>query len=207
VRSTSTSTPPTWSDLKLVLASRSPQREAILRQLGVPFRVRVSDYDEVLSGDDPASLVVANAVGKARDVERHVRHEPPVLVLGVDTVVVVDGEILGKPADPEAAISSLRRLCGRTHQVFSGLCLTDGAREETGHATTNVTFRALGDETLSRYVACGEWRQRAGGYAIQGVGSALVTGVEGDYWNVVGLPVAVLLGTMERFGLAPLSWV
>lgn len=206
VRSTSTSTPPTWSELKLVLASRSPQREAILRQLGIPFRVRVSEYAEVLSGDDPASLVVANAVGKARDVERHVRHDPPVLVLGVDTIVVVDGEVLGKPADPATASRSLRRLAGRAHQVHSGLCLTDGAREETGHATTHVTFRTLDDEMLARYVACGEWRQRAGGYAIQGVGSALVTGVEGDYWNVVGLPVDVLIGALDSFGLAPLSW-
>jgi septum formation protein len=193
--------------LRLVLASRSPQRDALLRQLGIPFRVCVSGHDETIHEDGPAATVEENARGKAAAVGARVHLAAGELVLGVDTVVVVDGEILGKPADPEAAISSLRRLCGRTHQVFSGLCLTDGAREETGHATTNVTFRALGDEMLSRYVASGEWRERAGAYAIQGLGSSFIEEVRGDYFNVVGLPLRLLIDELASLGVELLSWL
>jgi septum formation protein len=207
VRSTSTSAPTNSSDLRLVLASKSPQREAILRQLGVPFRVRVSDYVEAAGIDDPASLVVAHARGKAHDVLKHVRHTPGVVVLGVDTVVALDGAIFGKASDDIKAREFLRALSGRTHTVYSGICLADAHREETGCAMTKVTFRDLDSGTLARYVASGEWRERAGAYAIQGIGSALVTAVEGDYWNVVGLPVDLLVGALGRFGAAPLSWL
>ncbi len=115
-------------------------------------------------------------------------------VLGVDTVVVVDGAIYGKPADAAAARAMLAVLSGREHLVVSGLCVARaGEQPQTTSATTRVRFRALGDALLDWYVGTGEWRERAGGYAIQGRGAALVTAIEGDYLNVVGLPVAALL--------------
>ena len=193
--------------MRLVLASRSPQREAILRQLGIPFRVRVSDYAEATAVGDPGGLVVANARGKARDVLDHVRHTPGVVVLGVDTVVCLDHVVFGKASNATEASAYLRTLSGRTHQVYSGVCLTDGRREETGCAMTKVTFRDLDSLSLDRYVASGEWQERAGAYAIQGIGSALVTAIEGDYWNVVGLPVDVLMGALTTFGVTPFSWL
>ena len=207
MRSPFTSATTSSSDLRLVLASRSPQREAILRQLGIPFRVRVSDYAETARGVDPVGLVSANARGKALDVLAHVRHTPGVVVLGVDTVVFLDGALFGKATDASEASACLRTLSGRTHQVYSGVCLTDGRREQTGCAMTNVTFRGLDSQSLDRYVAAGEWRERAGAYAIQGIGSALVSAIEGDYWNVVGLPVDVLVGALTSFGVTPFSWL
>ena len=168
--------------LFVVLASRSPQREAILRQLGVPFRVAPSRHDESLVAGD--------------------------LVLGVDTVVVLDQRVLGKAATSAEAGAFVGALSGRRHEVVSGVCLLGpGGRVWTGHARTTVTFRALAAEAVATYVATGEWRERAGAYAIQGVGSALVSAVAGDYWNVVGLPVALLLDGLEQFGVTPFSWL
>ena len=120
------------------------------------------------------------------------------MVLGVDTVVVLDGAIYGKPADEAEARATLERLAGRTHEVVSGIAVAeaepDGSpRVRTASATTRVTFRDLTSQTLDWYIGTGEWRERAGGYAIQGRGAALVAGIEGDYLNVVGLPVAALL--------------
>jgi septum formation protein len=190
----------------VILASRSPQRRAILEQLGVPFEVVVSAHDEGVLDGDPVATVEQNALGKAREVLARVALEPGELVLGVDTVVVVDGRILGKAAGEEEARASLRLLAGRRHEVFSGLALCDGRREAVGHAGTGVRFRPLDEAAVARYVAAGEWRERAGAYAIQGVGSALVESVEGDYFNVVGLPVALLVETLAVFGVAPFSW-
>jgi nucleoside triphosphate pyrophosphatase len=174
---------------RLVLASRSPQRRAILEQLGVPFRAELPDVEELTAGRDPRALAVENATRKARAVA-----EPALPVLGVDTVVVVDDEVFGKPADAEHARAMLARLGGREHEVVSGICVARaGEQPRTAAATTRVRFRALDDALLGWYVATGEWRERAGGYAIQGRGAALVAGIEGDYLNVVGLPVQALL--------------
>jgi len=192
--------------LSVILASRSPQRRAILEQLGVPFEVVVSAHDEDVRQGDPVATVERNALGKAREVLARVALEPGELVLGVDTVVVVDGRILGKAAGEEEARGMLRLLAGRRHEVYSGLALCDGVREAVGHAGTGVRFRALDEEAVGRYVAGGEWRERAGAYAIQGVGSALVEFVDGDYFNVVGLPVALFVDTLATFGVAPFSW-
>jgi septum formation protein len=192
--------------LSLILASRSPQRRAILEHLAVPFEVVVSAHDEDVHDGDPATTVERNALGKAREVLARVALEPGELVLGVDTVVVVGGRILGKAAGEDEARASLRLLAGRRHEVYSGLALCDGVRETVGHARTGVRFRPLDDAAVEGYVATGEWRERAGAYAIQGVGSALVESVEGDYFNVVGLPVALLVETLRDFGVAPLSW-
>jgi septum formation protein len=173
----------------LVLASRSPQRRAILTRLGVDFEVRPVDVAERDRGD-PREVARENAQVKARAA---VGDGAPETVLGVDTLVYLDGEIFGKPADEAQARDTLRTLGGATHLVISGLALLTAERATTVTAETSVTFRELGDELLDWYVATGEWRGRAGGYAIQGAGSALVRRIEGDYENVVGLPVAALL--------------
>jgi len=171
------------SPLPLVLASTSPQRRAILEQLRIPFEVLAPAYDEWPGGDP-----LEHAVGKARSVDGGGRP-----VLGVDTVVVCAGETIGKPVDEFEAERMLATLAGRTHEVVSGLCLRTTDWEERGRETTLVRFRALGPRDVERYVASGEWEGRAGAYAIQGLGAALVERIEGDYLNVVGLPAALLV--------------
>jgi septum formation protein len=175
--------------VRLVLASRSPQRRAILQQLGVAFEVVVSDAEELQDGD-PVETAVENARRKAQAVDA----EAP--VLGVDTVVVLDGAIYGKPADLGEARATLERLSGRTHEVVSGLAVVQAGETRTASTTTRVSFRELDPATLDWYLATDEWRERAGGYAIQGRGAALVAGIEGDYLNVVGLPVTALLALL-----------
>jgi septum formation protein len=172
----------------LILASASPQRRAILEALGVRFELRVGSVDEITDGEAVA-VARENANRKALAVER----SPTETVLGVDTVVAAGGELWGKPADAEAAATTLRRLADRTHEVVSGFALIDASGVRAGHDVTRVTFRALDDAAIDWYVASGEWKGRAGGYAIQGRGGALVRRIEGDYLNVVGLPVAALL--------------
>jgi septum formation protein len=169
----------------LVLASRSPQRRAILEQLGVDFTVAVPEVEELQQGE-PRAVVVENALRKARAVPRG-------RVLGVDTAVVLDGRVFGKPAGEEEAETFLRRLSGRTHEVWSGIALRNAGDERTSHAVTRVRFRLLEQPDIDWYLASGEWRERAGGYAIQGRGSALVEDIDGDFWNVVGLPVPELV--------------
>ena len=174
----------------LVLASASPQRRAILTQLGVAFEVRPAAVEELGSGD-PEAVALENARRKAGAIARELGGRGPLRrVLGVDTVVGLDGEVFGKPADAAEAAATLARLSGRTHRVVSGLVLRpDGERT----ATTLVTFRSLSADQIARYVAVGEWRDRAGGYAIQERGAGLIERIDGDYANVVGLPVAALL--------------
>lgn len=173
----------------LILASRSPQRRAILEQLGIAFEIVVVDVEELGVGD-PVEVARANALAKARAAARL---RPDATILGVDTIVVLDGEIYGKPASQAAARETLRRLAGRTHDVVSGIALLDPANPQVAHEVTKVTFRELDDELIDRYVQTAEWSGRAGGYAIQGKGALLVRRIMGDYLNVVGLPVAKLL--------------
>jgi septum formation protein len=173
-----------------VLASRSPQRRAILESLGVPFEVRVTDVVEEEEGI-PVAVASENALrkavaGKAAGDE---------VVLGVDTVVAIELDIWGKPPTEEAARDTLRSLGGRTHEVISGVALVEeDGTVRAATATTRVTFRALDEPMIDWYLRSGEWEERAGGYAIQGRGGALVERIEGDYLNVVGLPVGTLLG-------------
>jgi nucleoside triphosphate pyrophosphatase len=182
----------------LLLASTSPQRRAILTQLGIPFDVVAPRYEEHDPPEaDATELVSEHARGKAESV---VGETDGRLVLGVDTTVVLDGRIYAKPADAADAEQMLDELSGRTHAVVSGLCLIAPGWEVVEAATTLVTFRVLTPRDLGLYVASGEWEGRAGGYAIQGLGAALVERVEGDYLNVVGLPGAVLVRLLaERF--------
>jgi septum formation protein len=169
----------------LILASRSPQRRAILEQLGITFDVVPADVDEDKEGD-PADVVTRNALRKARAVAGET-------VLGVDTEVYLDGRVFGKPQDERQARTYLEQLGGRTHEVLSGLALIHDGEERSGVARTLVTFRTLDVPLVAWYLRSGEWEGRAGGYAVQGRGSALIEGIAGDYWNVVGLPVPLLL--------------
>ena len=176
--------------MTLVLASTSPQRRAILEQLAIPFELVAPDFVEEPDGDP-----LDHAAGKARSVDGAGRP-----VLGVDTVVVHDGEIIGKPSDADDAARMLGRLSGSTHEVVSGLCLRTDDWEELQSATTRVTFRRLSGSEIAGYIEAGEWAGRAGAYAIQGLGAGLVERIEGDYLNVVGLPGAVLVRVLaQRF--------
>jgi septum formation protein len=180
----------------LLLASRSPQRRAILEQLGIPFEVVAPQWEE-LAGE-PTETVRANALGKARSVAPGGPGARP--VLGVDTEVVVDGRVFGKAENEAEAEAMLEALAGRTHEVVSGLCLITAGWEVVEHEVTKVTFRPLDARDLAAYVSFGEWEGRAGAYAVQGRGAALVERIEGDYLNVVGLPVALLVRLLaERF--------
>ena len=181
----------------LLLASRSPQRSAILEQLAIPFEAVVPRYEEKPTGADPVGEVERRAQGKARSVAEIAEGRP---VLGVDTEVVLDGLVYGKPSDEAEAEAMLEQLSGQTHEVVSGLCLLTPAWEEVRHAVTRVSFRTLTPRELGLYVVSEEWRERAGGYAIQGLGAGLVERIEGDYLNVVGLPAAQLVDLLaERF--------
>jgi septum formation protein len=172
----------------LVLASRSPQRRAILEQLGVEFSVQVPDIEELEAGP-PHEVALENAFRKASAIAV----DGGGLVLGVDTVVSLGARLYGKPQDAEEAKATLSALAGRRHAVISGVCLIEDGNVRSAAAQTGVQFRALDDGLIDWYLASGEWRERAGGYAIQGRGAALVAGIEGDFLNVVGLPVATLL--------------
>ena len=166
----------------LILASASPQRRAILAEAGIAFDVRPADVDEDEEGD-PAEVAERNARRKAAAI-------PGPLVLGADTVVALDGRIYGKPRDAAEARAFVGVLNGRTHEVVGGIALArNGEIVATAVEVTRVTFRRSDNATLDRYVATGEWEGRAGGYAIQGEGGALVERIDGDYLNVVGLPL------------------
>ena len=173
----------------LLLASRSPQRRAILAMLGVDFEVVEPAYDEPPLSGEPGEIAVTHARAKAASVDGR-------CVLGVDTLVAVEGRVLGKPAGEEEAREYLTLLSGRTHTVHSGLCLRLDGVEHVRHAATDVTFAALEPSDVDWYLGTGEWRDRAGGYAVQGRGAALVRSIAGDYQNVVGLPVAALIDVM-----------
>lgn len=172
----------------LILASSSPRRRAILTQLGVEFRVEAPEVEELADGD-PHELVVQNALLKLRAV-------PGDRVLAADSMVVWDGRAHGKPADAAEAERWLRELSGRWHEVMGGIAIREHGEERTDVAVTRVRFRDLREGDIERYLASGEWRDRAGGYAIQELGAMLVEEIEGDYFNVVGLPVPALLGLL-----------
>ena len=178
----------------ILLASRSPQRRALLGELGVDFRVVAPRAAE---GDDP----LANARAKAREVAARAGVPEGGAVLGADTEVLLDGRALGKPPDAAAARRGLGDLSGRTHVVRSAICVITQRGEREAADDARVTFRALSEAEIEGYVATGEWRDRAGGYAIQGAGAALVERVEGDHSTVVGLPVRRLAALLGELGL------
>lgn len=178
----------------LVLASASPQRRKLLERLGVSFTLRPTGVAEVEHGD-PAEVAVENALRKARAARIG---EEPETILGVDTLVAVGPRIYGKPADETQARETISALVGATHEVLSGVALLRGEREQVALARTQVVFRDCDQDVVERYVASGEWREKSGGYAIQGLGAMLVREIHGDYENVVGLPLATLLDMLPE---------
>lgn len=181
---------------RLVLASRSPQREIILSRLGLSVEVVPSGVDEIETGV-PEQVVLGNALRKARAVADRLA-DPDALVVGGDTVISLDGEVIGKPADAGEAAGFMRRLSGRAHQVVGGLAVVRfGGEEGTAVTATDVRFRELSDQQIELYVATNEWVERSGGYAIQQGGSVLVESIAGDYLNIIGLSVN------DLFELAP----
>jgi len=155
----------------------------------VPFTAVATEVEELTEGD-PAELVVANALAKARAGRELTAARG--LVIGVDTDVALGGAVLGKPADADGAERRLRELSGRTHEVLSGVAVVGPGGERTGLERTLVSFRDLVDHEIAAYVSSGEWRDRAGGYAVQGLGSSLIARVDGDLSNVIGLPIPLL---------------
>ncbi|MDA8212554.1 MAG: Maf family protein [Clostridia bacterium] len=188
----------------LILASASPRRRDLLQQLGLEFSIQVSNVDETVDVSlAPGLLVESLARQKAEHVAGMVKTG---IVIGADTVVVQDDSILGKPAGPEEAAAMLRRLSGTSHRVITGVALIDAAtgRERVEHEVTTVRFRELQNREIANYIASGEPADKAGAYAIQGLGSVFVLGIEGCYFNVVGLPVARLAGMLKDFGITVL---
>ncbi len=187
----------------VVLASKSPRRKHLLEMLGIPITVQPADVQEIpLPREEPEAYARRLARDKARAV-------PGSVVLGADTIVVLDGEILEKPADAEGAVAMLGRLQGRSHQVISAVCLISGGIERQAADRTTVTMRPADEALLRDYVATGEPLDKAGSYGIQGPGAALVERVEGDFFGVMGLPIRLVLQLLDeagfsyRFGQAP----
>jgi septum formation protein len=185
---------------RVILASGSPQRRALLAALGLDFEVRVPVLEEATDGE-PRQLVERNAIRKAEAVGG----AGDALVIAGDTEVVLDGEVLGQPGNEREAREHLERLSGRKHEVFGGIALlapgSEGEGRRSGVEVSTVAFRELAPPLVSAYLASGEWRGRAGSYAIQGLGSALVERVEGDVSNVIGLPVPLLLELAPELAL------
>jgi septum formation protein len=191
--------PPLARDQTIVLASRSPRRHDIMRGLGFDFEVDAASdaAEDGVECDDPFALPEMLAARKCAEVARR---RPDRLVIGADTVVILDGEILTKPRDEEEAATFLRRLSGATHTVVTGVALMrvlDGI-DRSAAEQTRVTFRELDDDEIASYVATGEGRDKAGSYAAQGLGAALIKSIDGCFYNVVGLPVALLLELLRK---------
>ena len=186
---------------KIILASSSPRRQELLQNLGLEFQIHPSGTDETVDdGLKPFEMVELLAERKANDVARLYSGG---LVIGSDTIVVVDEQVLGKPADQQQAFQMISSLKGRSHHVYSGLAIIDAATGECkrGHVKTRVHMRDISDQEIKDYIMTGEPMDKAGAYAIQGLGSIFITGIEGDYFSVVGLPVQLLADYLEQFGI------
>lgn len=183
---------------QIVLASRSPRRQELLRQVGVRFEVKAADVPEQRKpGQSPADYAIEIALAKARAVASKLP------VLGADTDVVIDGEILGKPAAAADALAMLQRLSGRTHEVYSSVALVQGARAETALSVTRVSFGSVSPAQAQAYWDSGEPAGKAGAYAIQGLGARFVREIHGSYSGVMGLPLFETLELLRRFEVVP----
>lgn len=183
-----------------ILASASPRRRELLKNAGFDFEVAVSGADERLAEPlSPREMVTELACRKAHFVSRE---NPGRVVLGCDTLVALDERVLGKPDNREQAKEMLRMLSGKTHSVYTGVCITDGSRTEKFCCQTAVTFRELSETAVESYVASGESDDKAGAYGIQGLGSVLVKEINGDYFSVVGLPVSETARVLADFGIS-----
>ena len=183
--------------MELILASKSPRRQELLKLFGLPFTVRVADIDETMEHDDPAEAVALLSRKKAAAA----RETDDQVVIGADTIVVLDGKILGKPADEADAFRMLSALSGRRHQVMTGVTVLQGDRFVSVTEITEVTFRSLTEQEIRRYIATGDPMDKAGSYGIQSGGALFVEGICGDYYNVVGLPVCRLGQILKEFML------
>lgn len=184
---------------EFILASNSPRRRELLENSGYSFRVMPSDCDENITEKlTPQQTVIELSKRKALAV---LKDNKDCVVLGCDTVVAVDGRILGKPADRNDAFSMLKALSGRKHIVSSGVCITDGEKCECFENTTEVEFYPLSDKTIESYLDTLEYTDKAGSYGIQGYGSVLVKGIKGDYFSVMGLPVSECARVLSSFGI------
>lgn len=197
--------------MKLVLASGSPRRRELLTEYGYDFTVRTGGFDESsVSLEDPEAGVAELALGKAKAAREALRADgvptDGMLFLGSDTVVVKNGLVLGKPRDKADAFRMLRELSGQTHQVITGAALLSPDGEETFAVTTDVEFYELTDEEINRYIATGEPMDKAGAYGIQGLGGVLVRSIRGDYYTVVGLPLAEVVRRLRNYGILPGSF-
>ncbi len=187
--------------MDIILASGSPRRRELLENVGLRFRIARTDFDEsAVTAAGPAALVEALAQGKAAAAAKSV-HDPAALIIAADTVVALEDAILGKPKDELDAFRMLASLSGVRHQVYTGVTVRRGEQVLTEHEVTSVTFRPLTEEEIDQYVATGESMDKAGAYAVQGVGSLLVERIEGDYFNVMGLPVCRLGRMLKQFGV------
>lgn len=186
--------------MDIVLASNSPRRRELLGQMGIKeFQIISPDVDEgVAPGLTPAGIVEELSLRKARAAETA---GPDGLIIAADTVVALDGMVLGKPQNEAEAFAMLSSLSGREHHVYTGVTVLQGGQAVTEHEETAVTFRALEPDEIRGYIATGEPMDKAGAYGIQGLGALLVSGIQGDYCNVVGLPVFRLGGILKRFGI------
>lgn len=187
----------------LVLASRSPRRKRLLSALGISFEARPVEIDEtVFNGESPAEIVRRIAGEKALAAKKRNNLDGAEAILAADTIVVLDGETLGKPSDKQDAVRMLEKLSGRTHKVFTGIFVIDKSGAVYNDVVrTQVTFRPLGKKEIEEYAASGEARDKAGSYAIQGAGGAMVDRIEGSYTNVIGLPLAETLKLLEKTGV------
>lgn len=185
----------------LYLASGSPRRRELLTQIGVPFTVVSAPIDESPLPDESAPAYVER-LARAKAAAGLARVEGPAVVLGADTAVVLDGRILGKPKNREDAMAMLADLSGREHQVLTAVALSDGLHTQSLCVTSKVRFRAISADEAQRYWASGEPVDKAGGYAIQGLGAVFVTGLSGSYSAVVGLPLSETAELLGTFGIA-----
>ena len=182
---------------KIVLASASPRRKELLTTAGVEFEVLVSEADETVpEGTAPRDAAMMTAEKKALAVAEKCENR---IVIGADTIVVAGGRILGKPKDEADAAAMLRFLSGKEHEVVTGVCITDGSKTEKFAAVSKVRFYELTDAEIAAYVATKEPMDKAGSYGIQGRGCVLVESIEGDYFNIVGLPVAATVRAIDKF--------
>lgn len=188
--------------MDIILASGSPRRRELLKNMGIrDFRVVKPEFDEsCIVQPAPAQLVEALSQGKAAAVAREI-NDPDALIIAADTVVALEDAVLGKPVDELDAFRMLASLSGVRHQVYTGITVRQGDQRITQHEVTSVTFRALDEDEIHSYLRTGEPMDKAGAYGIQGFGSLLVERIEGDYFNVMGLPVCRLGQVLKQFGL------
>ena len=187
--------------MNIILASQSPRRKELLERMGIrDFETISPNVDEsVFHGLPPEELVRRLSAEKAAAMAGRAGEDA--IVIAADTVVALEGAVLGKPADELDAFKMLSALSGVRHQVYTGVTVCRGGEKQTAHEVTDVTFRELSEEEIEHYIATGEPMDKAGAYGIQGYGALLIQGISGDYYNVMGLPVCRLSGMLARFGV------